>query len=49
MLEKFNAALLFIGMGLGGLITSLPAPLDVLNPYLALVFLIVGVVFLLLK
>lgn len=49
MFEKFNVALLFIGAGLGGIITSLPAPLDVVNPYLSVVFLLIGVVFLVLK
>lgn len=44
--DKFAVGMLFIGAGLGGLIKSLPAPADFLNPYLSVVFLIVGVLFL---
>lgn len=46
--DKFALGMLFVGAGLGGLIKSLPAPLDFINPYLrsdylSLVFLIVGI------
>ncbi|HIH09617.1 MAG TPA: hypothetical protein HA254_03000 [Candidatus Diapherotrites archaeon] len=44
--DKFAVAMLFIGAGLGGLIKELPPPADFLNPFLSIVFLIVGVLFL---
>ncbi|HLC79392.1 MAG TPA: hypothetical protein VJG83_03085 [archaeon] len=44
--DKFSVGMLFIGAGLGGLIKELPAPADFLNPYLSVVFLVVGVFFL---
>ncbi|MFH1391843.1 MAG: hypothetical protein ABIH20_06020 [Candidatus Diapherotrites archaeon] len=47
--DKFSVALLFFGMGLGGLITELPAPLDILNPYLTIVFFVIGAIFLILR
>lgn len=47
--DKFSVGMLFIGAGLGGLIKSLPAPFDILNPSLTIVFLVVGVVFLIWK
>jgi len=48
-IDKFSVAMLFIGAGLGGLINSLPAPLDILNPYLTVVFFLLGVIFLVLR
>jgi len=48
-IDKFSVAMLFLGMGMGGIITGLPAPADVLNPYLTIVFFIVGVIFLVLR
>ncbi len=44
--DKFAVGMLFIGAGLGGLIKELPAPLDVINPYLSIIFLVIGVLFL---
>ena len=48
-IDKFSVAMLFIGAGLGSLITVLPEPLGFLNPYLTVVFFIVGVVFLVMR
>ena len=44
--DKFAVGLLFIGMCMGSLIRSFPSPLEFLNPSLSVVFLIVGVMFL---
>ena len=46
--DKFALGMLFLGAGLGGLIKTVPAPLDFLNPYLrsdylSLFFLLIGV------
>ena len=48
-IDKFSVGMLFIGAGLGSLINELPAPLDVLNPFLTVVFFLVGVIFLILR
>jgi len=48
-IDKSSVAMIFIGAGLGGLITTLPAPLDILNPYLTVVFFLIGVVFLIMR
>ncbi|MCH7902700.1 hypothetical protein IIC68_03020 [archaeon] len=48
-IDKSSVAMIFIGAGLGSLITALPAPLDILNPYLTIVFFLLGVVFLILR
>lgn len=47
-IDKFALGMLFLGAGLGGLIKTVPTPLDFLSPlltseYLSLGFLIVGV------
>ncbi len=47
-LDKFALGMLFLGAGLGGLIKSVPAPLDFVNPYLksdylSIVFILIGV------
>ncbi|HZX20302.1 MAG TPA: hypothetical protein VFF13_04790 [archaeon] len=47
--DKFSVAMLFVGAGLGSLIPGFPAPLDVLNPSITIVFLILGVIFLVLR
>ena len=46
--DKFALGMLFLGAGLGGLIKTLPAPLDFINPYfksdyLSVGFLVLGV------
>ncbi|MEK6958190.1 MAG: hypothetical protein AABW99_04410 [archaeon] len=46
-IDKFRLGIFLLGMGLGGVITSLPAPLDVVNPFLSVALLLIGVVFLL--
>ena len=48
-IDKFALGMLFLGAGLGGLIKTVPAPLDFLNPYLrsdylSIFFILVGVV-----
>ena len=48
-IDKFSLAMLFLGMGIGNFIPALPAPVDFLNPFLGLVFLVIGVAFLILK
>jgi hypothetical protein len=47
--DKFAIAMLFIGAGLGTLAPKLTSPLDFINPYISFLFLIIGVVFLILK
>ena len=47
--DKFALGMLFLGAGLGGLVKSVPAPLDMINPflqssYLSIVFLIIGII-----
>ena len=39
-----NLGILFIGVGIGRYIPGLPAPIDLINPYIGLIFLILGVV-----
>ena len=48
-IDKFSVAMLFVGAGLGSLITALPSPIDFLNPYLTILFFLVGVLFLVLR
>ena len=48
-IDKMYVAMLFLGMGLGGIITALPAPADILNPYLTIIFFIIGIIFLVLR
>jgi len=43
--QNLMAGMLFIGMAIGTYIPVLPAPLDIINPFLGLIFLIVGVIF----
>lgn len=47
--DKFAIAMLFIGAGLGTLAPKIPAPLDFANPYVSFLFLLIGVVFLILR
>jgi len=48
-IDKFAVAMLFLGMGIGNFIPPLPAPVEFINPYLGLVFLAIGVIFLITK
>ena len=48
-IDKFSVAMLFLGMGVGTLVPGFPAPLDMLNSSLTLVFFLIGVLFLVLR
>ena len=47
--DKFSVGMLFIGAALGRLITGLPAPLDAINSYLSIIFIVVGIIFLIMR
>tara|TARA_Y100000310_G_scaffold59310_1_gene54656 strand:- start:80 stop:235 length:156 start_codon:yes stop_codon:yes gene_type:complete len=48
-IDKFAVAMLFLGMGIGNFIPALPEPISILDPFLGLVFLGIGVVFLIMR
>jgi len=44
-MSKFKIGLFFIGMGIGAVLPSLPAPLNILNSWIWLVLIAIGIVF----
>lgn len=49
MVEKISLAMLSLGIMIGLILPSFPAPLNVLNPYLWIIFLVIAIVFFLKK